>query len=144
MRLARQFLTENLLLVCLGGALAIPFALGALSLMGTVLPEAVPRCNDVGLNLRAATYLALLTVSAGVFFGLVPLLAGPHHALATAMSEASGRMAGTAPRWERLRKLLVTASMVPLIAGSVTASPSSGWPSCSSLPPAFLCEASAI
>ena len=79
--------------------------------MGTVLPEAVPRCNDVGLNLRAATYLALLTVSAGVFFGLVPLLAGPHHALATAMSEASGRMAGTAPRWERLRKLLVVAEL---------------------------------
>ena len=79
--------------------------------MGTVLPEAVPRCNDVGLNLRAATYLALLTVSAGVFFGLVPLLAGPHHALATAMSEASGRMAGTAPRWDRLRKLLVVAEL---------------------------------
>ena len=111
MRLARQFLTENLLLVCLGGALAIPFALGALSLMGTVPPEAVPRCNDVGLNLRAATYLALLTVSAGVFFGLVPLLAGPHHALATAMSEASGRMAGAAPRWERLRKLLVVVEL---------------------------------
>ena len=107
MRLARQFLSENLFLTFLGGVLAIPLAVGALSFMGAVLPEGIPRLTDIGLNVRVLTYAALLTVSAGIFFGLVPLVAGPKDGLAATMNETGGRMAGRAPRWERLRKVLV-------------------------------------
>lgn len=110
-RLMRQFLAENLLLTLLGGALAIPFAVGALGVMASALPDGIPRLNDVGINLRVLTYAGGLTLLSGLFFGLVPLFAGPRDSLATVMNETSGRAAGSAPRWERLRKVLVVAEL---------------------------------
>ena len=111
MRLARQFLSENLLLAFLGGAFAIPLALAGMGLMGTVVPDGIPRLDAVGLNLQVMSYAATLTVSAGLFFGLVPVAAGPNLELAATLKEAGGRTAGGARRWERLRKLLVVSEL---------------------------------
>jgi predicted permease len=111
LRLARQFLLENALLALVGGALAIPVALGALVILGGVLPDGIPRLTEVALNLRGLLYAGVLTVSAGIFFGLVPVLAGPKDHLSASMNEAGGRTTGGAPRWERLRKLLVVSEL---------------------------------
>ncbi|HXV64499.1 MAG TPA: ABC transporter permease [Vicinamibacteria bacterium] len=110
-RLARQYLAESLLLAILGGALAIPSAIGVLSAMGALLPEGIPRWNDIGLSASLLSCAAVLTACVGVFFGLVPLAASPGQALSATINEASGRTAGGAARWERLRKLLVVSEL---------------------------------
>ncbi|HSR52223.1 MAG TPA: ABC transporter permease, partial [Acidobacteriota bacterium] len=111
LRLARQFLAENLLLVTLGGALAVPAALAALSLSGTLPPQALPRLHEVELNVRVLGYAALLTASAGIFFGLVPLASGLRDDLSSAIGGGGGRALGGGPRWERLRQGLVVSEI---------------------------------
>jgi putative ABC transport system permease protein len=120
-RLARQFLLENALLALAGGVLALSVALGVLFVLGVVLPEGIPRLTEVALNVRGLLYAAVLAVSAGVFFGLVPVLAGPKDHLSSSMNEAGGRTSGGAPRWERMRKVLVVSELamaVVLLAAS--------------------------
>jgi len=103
-RLARQFLSENLLVAVVGGALSIPTAFAAMNLIGAILPQGLLPPDGLVLNLRVAGYAGLLTTVVGLFFGLVPVIAGPRVGLAASMKDARVR----APGWESVRKWLVT------------------------------------
>ncbi|HEU4631144.1 MAG TPA: ABC transporter permease [Gemmatimonadaceae bacterium] len=73
-RLARQLLTESLLLALLGGTAGMLVAAGSLRALVPLLPADTPRLAEVGLDLRvlgAALVAALVT---GGAFGLAPAL----------------------------------------------------------------------
>jgi putative ABC transport system permease protein len=110
-RLLRQFLVENSTLALLGGAAAIPVALSVLKLLELLLPGGVPRLDEVVIDVRVLGFATALTASSAIYFGLVPLMAVAPSELSAMLKEASARTCGSAPRWQRLRKLLVTSEI---------------------------------
>ena len=73
-RLIRQLLTESTLLAVLGAALGLSLAYIGVTLMVRLDPDAIPKANEIALNLRVLGFTFLITLVTGVLFGLLPAL----------------------------------------------------------------------
>jgi len=73
-RVIRQLLTESVLLGLAGGGLGLLLAAWGTQAALKVLPETLPRAQDVGVDGRVLIFTLLASVVAGVFFGLAPAL----------------------------------------------------------------------
>jgi putative ABC transport system permease protein len=71
-RLARQLLTEALLLAGAGGACGILLAFAQLALLKNLLPPDTPRLPDLAIDLRVLTFAVCLSLGSGLLFGLLP------------------------------------------------------------------------
>jgi predicted permease len=71
-RVIRQLLTESILLGMGGGALGLLLAVWGMRSALTVLPLALPRVEEVGLDARVLIFNAVVSILAGVLFGLAP------------------------------------------------------------------------
>jgi len=71
-RLARQLLTESLLLALCGGLLGVLLAFGQLELLKHWLPADTPRLAEVTIDLRILAFAAVLSLGSGLLFGLLP------------------------------------------------------------------------
>jgi putative ABC transport system permease protein len=74
LRIARQLLTESVLIAALGGALGMLFGAWALKAFVLLSPTDIPRLNEVALDGRVIAVMAAVTSLAGIVFGLVPAL----------------------------------------------------------------------
>src|SRR5215813_8381603 len=120
-RIARQALTESLLLAFIGGAVGLLLAEWALDLIVRFGPANVPRLGEVSLDPRVLGFTLLVTLLTGVLFGLAPALQSARVGLSEALNE-SGRASGAGGReGARLRNSLVileTALAVVLLVGA--------------------------
>jgi putative ABC transport system permease protein len=73
-RIARQLLTESVLLASMGGLLGLFFASAGLSLLRAALPADTPRLADVYINWQVLLFTGGLAVVTGLIFGLAPAL----------------------------------------------------------------------
>ena len=73
-RIIRQMLTESVLLAMLGGALGLALAAAGTRAALTGLPATLPRASEVGMDARVLWFSLLLSLLAGILFGLVPAL----------------------------------------------------------------------
>jgi putative ABC transport system permease protein len=105
-RIARQFLTESVLLSLLGGVLGIAVAYGGLKLFVAISPAWFPRIREIALDTRTLGFTVLLSLATGLVFGVVPALQSPGPGLIETMNEGS-RGAGTGRQRQRLRSTLV-------------------------------------
>jgi putative ABC transport system permease protein len=71
-RLARQLLTECLLIACGGGALGLLLAQGGLVSLKSVLPADTPRLAEVSLDWRVLLFISAMVLFTGLGFGLAP------------------------------------------------------------------------
>jgi predicted permease len=71
-RIARQLLTESVLLAMAGGALGLLLASWGTRAALAALPSALPRANDVRLDPRVLLFTLLISLLAGILFGLAP------------------------------------------------------------------------
>ena len=71
-RVVRQLLTECVLLALIGGALGTLLAVWGTKAALKVLPEALPRANEIHLDARVLLFTLGASVFAGILFGLVP------------------------------------------------------------------------
>jgi predicted permease len=71
-RVVRQLLTECVLLALIGGALGTLLAAWGTKAALKVLPEALPRANEIHLDARVLLFTLGTTVFGGILFGLVP------------------------------------------------------------------------
>jgi ABC-type antimicrobial peptide transport system permease subunit len=108
-RLARQFITENLLLVLIAGALGVLFAFWGVNLLLGLNQQALPRMNEIGVNARAIGFTLGLSVLIAVLLGIVPLLRFSTKDLEASLREAGGATLGYAG--QHSRNLLVVAQM---------------------------------
>ncbi|MGA2252248.1 ABC transporter permease, partial [Terracidiphilus sp.] len=69
-RLARQGLTEGLLLALAGAAVGLTLAEGLLRVFVALAPAGVPFLGNAHLDLRIAAFTVLLSLGCGVVFGL--------------------------------------------------------------------------
>ena len=72
-RLLAQFAAEGLVLLVLGGALALLLASTAVRALMVVYPESVPRVASVGIDPAVLAFTLLVLAVTGVVFGLAPL-----------------------------------------------------------------------
>jgi predicted permease len=117
-RLLRQFLTESAALAVIGGVLGLLLAVWLLSLLRSIGPADLPRLDSVALDGRVLAVSALLTLGAGILFGLAPAVEAMRTNVHGWLKEGgrTGRGAGG-----RLRQGLVVAEVtlaVVLLAGA--------------------------
>src|SRR5439155_25770363 len=74
LRMARQFLADNLLLSGLGGAARLLFARWSIRLLIGLIPATVPRTNEISLDTRVLGFTFATSLLVGLLFGLAPLL----------------------------------------------------------------------
>jgi predicted permease len=73
-RIARQLLTESVLLATVGAMLGLVLAAGGLRLLKGVLPADTPRLFNVHLDWQVLLFTGGLAILTGLAFGLVPAL----------------------------------------------------------------------
>jgi putative ABC transport system permease protein len=110
-RVARQALTENVVIALIGGVLGI--AVGYLTLIGIkamIPPFTVPSEFDIRMDLRVMLFAAGVAVVTGLLFGIAPALQASRTNLATTMRDGGhGSTQGTPGR--KLRSGLVVAEV---------------------------------
>jgi len=119
-RIARQLLTESLLLAAIGGAAGLVLARLALGLIGWLRTADMPRQSQIAIDGQAAVFSLAIIVAAGVLFGLLPAL---RFAAADAQALKAGRADSPPRSHRRLQRGLVIAeialSIVPLVAAGL-------------------------
>jgi len=72
-RLARQLLTESILLALLGGVAGLLVARVSLFAVRTMNPGNIPRLDEIGINGAVLAFTFGLSLATGVLFGLAPV-----------------------------------------------------------------------
>lgn len=73
-RIARQLLTESVLLALIGGTLGMLIARWGIQLILYISPDAIPRSKEISLDWRVLAFTIGLSFVTGILFGLVPAL----------------------------------------------------------------------
>jgi predicted permease len=108
-----QLLTESVLLAVIGGTLGLFLAaLGTRAALG-ILPSALPRAEAIGIDVNVLTFTALISLGAGVLFGLTPALKNWHGSVQEAL-QAGGR-AGSGIRHRAQSIFVVTEMAMALV-----------------------------
>ncbi|HVR43256.1 MAG TPA: ABC transporter permease, partial [Thermoanaerobaculia bacterium] len=106
-RLIRQTLTESLLLGAIGGIAGLAVGKALLAALMAWLPPELPRASGFGLDPAVFAFTSLISLLAGLAFGLVPAIQLGLAPSADAMREG---IRGTA-RGRRLRSALVVSEV---------------------------------
>jgi predicted permease len=121
-RLISQLLTESLLLSVLGGAVGLLILLSTKALLLRAMPQSLPRLNAVSINWTVLLFALVVSLGAGVIFGLAPALYAGRADLVVALKEASRGSTGSGEQ-ARTRRVLVAAefalSLVLMIAAGL-------------------------
>jgi predicted permease len=72
-RLARQFVTEGILLSFFGGVLGVALAFAGVRLVQLTNAGGIPRADEIAMDWRVLVFTLVMSLVTGVFFGLAPL-----------------------------------------------------------------------
>jgi predicted permease len=73
-RVARQLLTESVLLSLVGGALGLALARFGIDFILKISPNAIPRSREIGLDWTVLAFTIGVSFITGILFGLIPAL----------------------------------------------------------------------
>lgn len=118
--IARQLLTESLLLAVAGGVVGVLGAIWGVEVLSQLLPESLSKLQAINVDSRVLLFTGGVTVLTAIAFGVVPALhaarANPGDALAETSRDLAGGLSG-----RYLRRVLVIAQVavaVVLLAGA--------------------------
>ncbi len=117
-RMVRQLLTESLLLALSGGGLGLLLASWGLRGALKVLPQALPRAEEVNLDGRVLLFTLAASALAGIFFGLVPALKSSRASIHEALKEGGRGASGVRHRAQSVFVVVEMALAVVLLAGA--------------------------
>ena len=109
-RIARQLLTESVVMSFVGGGLGLGLAFAGLSLLKFALPADTPRLMETHIDWRVLAFAGALSLLTGILFGLAPALVASHPRLAQLLKSGGGRGA-TLSVSQRLRSSLAVAEV---------------------------------
>jgi putative ABC transport system permease protein len=104
-RMIRQLLTESMILSLVSGIVGVLTAIAALHFV-QFLPARIPRLAEVQVDWTVLVFALLVSLLAGLGFGLVPALQSSKAEIAVAIREGA-RGSGTSGKTSRLRGLLI-------------------------------------
>lgn len=121
-RIARQLVTENLVLAATGTVIGLAIAWWTTRIMLSLVPGAMPRADDIGLDWRVLSFAALVALMAGAGFGAAASFAVRWSRLGSSLHAGDLRSAGSV-RHRYGRRLLaateVALSLMLLIGASL-------------------------
>ncbi len=113
-RMARQLLTESLLLAFAGGAAGLLIAKAAIYVVRSVNPGNIPRLDAIAIDFRVLAFTFLVSAATGIAFGLAPALRAARVDLNTSLKSGSRGAQGDGgfvPSRQRLRSALVVSEL---------------------------------
>ena len=113
-RVVRQLLTESLLLAMLSGSLALLASFWSVNLLRKTLPDNLPRADEIGIEGYVFGFLFLISLVAGVLFGLLPALQSSRLNLSDALKEGTRSHGGIGSH--RIHNLLVVSEVALALA----------------------------
>jgi len=90
-RLARQLLTESVLLALIGGALGLGVAIAGVRALVALSPADLPRVTEIGVHRSVLLFALLVTSMIGVAIGIAPAFYATRHDLQATLQQASRR-----------------------------------------------------
>lgn len=108
-RVARQLLTESVVLALVGGAIGVIAGIATIRGLLALQPQSAWRLDHVPLDTRVLLFGFGITLASGVLFGLAPALRGVAVDVAGALKEGTHTTAGRHRR--RANQLLVVAEV---------------------------------
>lgn len=99
-RLARQLLTESLLLAVVAGALGVLLAVWGTDTLVALGADRVPRLHEVSVDGASLAFTLAASLFSALLFGLVPVLQATRPQLQSALKEGSAG-AGSSRHWTR-------------------------------------------
>jgi len=96
-RVARQLLTESLVLAFIGAGAGVMLAWAGVRMLGRMPVDGIPRIDAVRVDGRVLAFTAGLALLTGLLFGLMPALRAYRMGMVAAMHE--GGRGGTSSRW---------------------------------------------
>jgi predicted permease len=113
-RLARQLLTESVLVGLLGGVAGLAIARVSLGVVRALNPGNIPRLEDIGIDGTVLAFTFLVSLATGILFGLAPVWRATRVDLTTSLN-TGGRSGqgdgGLRLRRHRVRGLLVVSEL---------------------------------
>lgn len=110
LRLARQFITENVVLALAAAAPGVLLAFWGVDLLAGLNQSSLPRADEIGVDARALLFTLGLSLTVAVILGLVPLVRFSRSELHSGLKE-TGRSQTAHAGVHRLRGLLVVSQM---------------------------------
>ena len=110
-RVVRQLFTESVSLGLLGGGLGLALALASTGLLVRLVPAQVPRLNSIAPDGRLLAFASLISLAAGILFGITPALRVSKVGLSTALNESSRGAGGGGKEYSRMRGVLVVSEV---------------------------------
>jgi predicted permease len=117
-RLARQLMTESLLLAGVGGALGIGVAVVSVPLLARLVPPTLPIAASPSVDVRVLLFAGALTAVTGIAFGLAPVFRVGGSPDLDGLREGARSGGG---QKERLRSAFVVAEIVASVVLLVSA-----------------------
>ncbi len=114
-RLARQCLTESVLLGLLGGALGLALGYWGLQAFRMLSPGNVPRLEEIQMNARVLFFSLGISLLASILFGLVPAFRVSRIRLADTLKEGSARATSGTERGFALKTFVVAEIALSLV-----------------------------
>ena len=117
-RVIRQLLTESLLLAMAGGGLGLLLAAWGIRAAVGVLPVALPRAEQVGLDHHVLLFTAAISLLVGILFGLTPALKTSQPHLHETVKEGGRGASGTRHRAQDVFVVVEMALALVLLVGA--------------------------
>ena len=106
-RVLRQLVTESILLGTLGGIAGVGVAFGATRALVRFGPSDIPRLENVSIDVSTLSFAIIVSISAGVLFGIAPAVLSWGHDMQGAL-RAQGKGAQAGMHGGRTRNMLTT------------------------------------
>jgi putative ABC transport system permease protein len=104
-RMIRQLLTESILLAAFGGALGLLLGYVGVRTFVALAPSGIPRLGEVGMNGTVLAFTCVMSLGAGILFGMAPALHSVGGSLNESLKEGSATTGSRSG--DRIRKVLV-------------------------------------
>ena len=117
-RIARQLLTESVLLALAGGAFGILFASWGTSAAIKTLPDALPRAEEIHLDMRVLLFTLAVSLLSGLLFGLAPALKTSQVEISETLKEGGRGGSGSRHRTQSVFVAMEMALAVVLLAAA--------------------------
>jgi predicted permease len=117
-RLIRQLLTESVLLALIGGALGLILAKFGTAAAIASIPRGMPRAEEIGLDVRVLAFTFLISVIAGIAFGMAPAWKVSNTDVGGTLKESGRSLAGARSRAQSVFVIAEMAIALVLLIGA--------------------------
>jgi predicted permease len=114
----RQLLTESILLSLISGAAGLMLAALGTKAALNVLPNALPRSQEIGLDSRVLVFSLLISFLAGILFGLAPALKMSGMGVSETLKEGGRGISGARHRTQNAFVIAEMSMAVVLLIGA--------------------------